>query len=133
MNSCPDFEMSIVNKGRRRISRMKLLSTFISMFAESPVSVKMRIRHYFSHLSINSSASYDVRQGFDKLQFDLIDSDSMYDQRRCQTSTLPPPKKPTRSSLSQQHNIKHSASRSSSVPSVAPNSTMVKKAPFSNV
>jgi hypothetical protein len=45
----------------------------------------MRIRHYFSTLALNNSASYDVRQGFDK-QFDLIED---YD-RRCQTLQHPP-------------------------------------------
>ena len=50
------------------------IKLLISLFfiSESPVSVKMRIRHYFSHLALNNSASYDVRQGFDK-QFDLIE------------------------------------------------------------
>ena len=31
-------------------------------FSESPVSVKMRIRHYFSQLALHSAASYDLNQ-----------------------------------------------------------------------
>ena len=97
----------------------------------------MRIRHYFSHLSINSaSASYDVRQGFDK-QFcvDFIEdcaaaangNDSNTQShinnrdRKCQTA----PRKPCRPSLggaggtsltSGQNSV--SAPRSSSVPAL---------------
>ena len=79
------------NYGLRRLPAAKnvfinliLIRVFL-IFSESPVSVKMRIRHYFSTLALNNSASYDVRQGFDK-QFDLIED---YD-RRCQTLQHPP-------------------------------------------
>ena len=88
---------------------------------ESPVSIKMRIRHYFSHLSINSSASYDVRQGFDK-QFcvDFIEDCDPNNTRRCQTA----PRKPGRPSLGSggQQQLTHQNSstqtRSASVPAL---------------
>ena len=81
----------------------------------------MRIRHYFSHLSINSSASYDVRQGFDK-QFcvDFIEDCDPNNTRRCQTA----PRKPGRPSLGSggQQQLTHQNSstqtRSASVPAL---------------
>ena len=107
----------------------------------------MRIRHYFSHLSINSaSASYDVRQGFDK-QFcvDFIDQDCDVDHsnnttssshninsnnrdRKCQTA----PRKPCRPSLggggtsstSGQNSVSSQQQpRSSSVPTLVTNNS----------
>ena len=102
-------------------------SFFFSLFIlESPVSVKMRIRHYFSHLALNTSASYDVRQGFDK-QFDLIED---YD-RRCQTLQHPP-RKPTRTSVQSRNT--NTTPRSSSVPALGPpngfsDKTKVRKLP----
>ena len=106
----------------------------------------MRIRHYFSHLSINSaSASYDVRQGFDK-QFcvDFIDQDCDVDHsnnttssshninsnnrdRKCQTA----PRKPCRPSLGgggtstsgQNSASSQQQSRSSSVPTLVTNNS----------
>ena len=79
----------------------------LSYFSESPVSVKMRIRHYFS---VNSSASYDVRQGFE-----LIED---YDQRRCQTLERSAPRKPTRTSIHSSQVKSATTPRSSSVPSL---------------
>ena len=100
----------------QHVTTIILFQGFCFFFPESPVSVKMRIRHYFSHLSsVSSSASYDVRQGFDK-QFDLIE-DYDHPNRRCQTlplhSSQAPPRKPTRV-----QSRSHSASRSSSVPAL---------------
>ena len=66
----------------------------------------MRIRHYFS---VNSSASYDVRQGFE-----LIED---YDQRRCQTLERSAPRKPTRSSINSSSKSA-TTPRSSSVPAL---------------
>ena len=79
----------------------------LSYFSESPVSVKMRIRHYFS---VNASASYDVRQGFE-----LIED---YDQRRCQTLERSAPRKPTRTSIHSSQVKSATTPRSSSVPSL---------------
>ena len=99
---------------------------FLFFIPESPVSVKMRIRHYFSHLALNTSASYDVRQGFDK-QYDLIED---YD-RRCQTLQHPP-RKPTRTSVQSRNT--NTTPRSSSVPALGPpngfsDKTKVRKLP----
>ena len=68
----------------------------------------MRIRHYFS---INASASYDVRQGFE-----LIED---YDQhRRCQTlERSSAPRKPSRSTLASSGKSS-TTPRSSSVPAL---------------
>lgn len=94
---------------------------FFWHFPESPVTVKMRIRHYFSHFS--ASASYDVRQGFDK-QFDLIED--CYDQRRCQTLQHPP-RKPTRSNVQSR-----TTPRSSSVPALGPPALLTDKTKVSS-
>ena len=61
---------------------MQNIEAINKSFIESPVSVKMRIRHYFSQLSLHSAASYDLNQDslksrtgqFDKEESELIDS-----------------------------------------------------------
>ena len=59
--------------------------TFL-IISESPVSVKMRIRHYFSQLSLHSAASYDLHQDDQNCKnFDQIskeDSDLISSQVR---------------------------------------------------
>ena len=84
----------------------------------------MRIRHYFSHLSINSSASYDVRQGFDKQFVDFIEDCDP--NRRCQTTQVTqPPRKPGRPSLGGQTH-QTSSPRSASVPALVPENSKVR-------
>ena len=49
------------------------------VISESPVSVKMRIRHYFSQLALHSTASYDLAPEVDpkcETNLDQIDSSS---------------------------------------------------------